>query len=34
MALKRLQKELIDFGKNPPENISAAPFDENDYFKW
>ncbi len=34
MALKRLQRELIDLGKNPPVNVSAAPIDENDFFKW
>ncbi len=30
MALKRLQKELFDLGKNPPFNVSAGPIDEND----
>lgn len=34
MALRRLQKELRDFEKDPPSNISAAPASESDLFNW
>ena len=33
-AVKRIQKELADIGKNPLSNVSASAVDEKDLFRW
>ena len=34
MALKRIQKELLDNKNNPHPSIFWEPVDESDYFNW
>ena len=33
-AIKRINKELIDLGKDGSENITAAPLDDKDIYHW
>jgi len=34
LPIKRIQKELEEFYKNPPENCSAGPVNELDLYLW
>jgi len=34
MALKRINKEILDYGREPPEYWSAGPIDKKDIFAW
>ena len=33
-SLKRLHKELLELGKDPPSGCSAGPVDEKDIYNW
>ena len=33
-VIKKLQRELINFNKDPPPNIYAGPINDNDLFHW
>ena len=33
-SLKRLHKELLELGKDPPAGWSAGPIDEKDIYSW
>ena len=34
LALKRIQKELIDLSQDPDNTFEAGPIDEKDQFMW
>ena len=34
MAFKRIQKEFKEFNDNPPQNISASPISDDNWFHW
>ena len=33
-SFKRIQKELKEFNRDPPENIAAGPINDSDLYNW
>jgi len=34
MSLRRIQSELLDFGRDPPDCASAGPINKDDLLSW